>query len=128
MKRDNECRRTQSQDTTHSTQRATPPASDLSSLEDELLAYASVSQKQRSPSPTFSKRRPSEGRRSESNSTSADSWRQQRSRQEVPYGERHKRKWETYIHEQDPIEGSMTHRRLARELDDKQEEPIEMDY
>lgn len=48
--------------------------------------------------------------------------------QEIPYDQRNKRKWENYIAEVDPAEGAMTHRRLAREMDNQQAENVEMDY
>ena len=48
--------------------------------------------------------------------------------QEVPYDERHKRKWEDFIEENDPEQGSMTHRRLVRELDEHKTQELDMDY
>lgn len=104
--------------------RAVSPASDVSSLEDELLAYATVKQlKSHSVEPR--QRQPSHGSRSDSNSGSR---RGRPSQQSIPYDQRNKRKWEGYINDEDPIEGSLTHRRVARELDDQQTEPVEMDY
>ncbi|USW54815.1 hypothetical protein Slin15195_G081340 [Septoria linicola] len=106
------------------------PVSDVSSLEDELLAYATVKQKGQvsALAPPLSKaRQNSQSGRSEATSNSSGS-KQRRRTQEVPYDQRNKRKWEGYIHGNDPIEGSMTHRRLAREMDDQQDEQIEMDY
>ncbi|KXS99567.1 hypothetical protein AC578_2214 [Pseudocercospora eumusae] len=104
--------------------RAASPISDVSSLEDELLAYATVKQlKSQSVEPK--QRQPSHGSRSDSNSASR---RGRPSQQNIPYDQRNKRRWEGYIHDEDPIEGSLTHRRVARELDDQQAEPVEMDY
>jgi hypothetical protein len=48
--------------------------------------------------------------------------------EEVPYQERKKRTWEGYIAGKDAVQGSLTHRRLARELDDQKVEAVEMDY
>lgn len=47
---------------------------------------------------------------------------------EIPYDQRHKRKWEKYVRGQDPVHGSLTQRRLARELDEQQNESVDMDY
>jgi hypothetical protein len=47
---------------------------------------------------------------------------------QIPYDERHKRKWEQYIEGQDPTHGSMTHRRLARELDEAATTKVDLDY
>ncbi|KAJ8605474.1 hypothetical protein MRB53_041419 [Persea americana] len=47
---------------------------------------------------------------------------------QIPYGQRHKRKWEGYVKEQDPLHGSMTHRRLARELDGHVQKDVKVDY
>lgn len=47
---------------------------------------------------------------------------------EVPYAERHKRKWESYIESEDSKHGSITHRRLARELDEQQASSVDLDY
>lgn len=51
-----------------------------------------------------------------------------RRKKEIPYSQRHKRKWEKYVEEQDPEQGSMTHNRLLRELDQQKTESVEMDY
>jgi hypothetical protein len=48
--------------------------------------------------------------------------------EDVPYEERKKRTWEGYIAGKDAVQGSLTHRRLARELDDQKVETVEMDY
>jgi hypothetical protein len=47
---------------------------------------------------------------------------------DVPYEERNKRKWEGFIAGKDAVQGSLTHRRLAREMDDQKVESVEMDY
>jgi hypothetical protein len=46
----------------------------------------------------------------------------------VPYDERKKRSWEGFIAGKDVVQGSLTHRRIARELDDQKVEAVEMDY
>ncbi|KAF2164468.1 hypothetical protein M409DRAFT_67961 [Zasmidium cellare ATCC 36951] len=127
--------------------RAASPASE-SSLEDELLAYANIQRKQKSPSPPpqdsklsllvtqesnaqesnprkSNPRKPSTERSGSEASTVSKN---RKRSEEVPYDQRHKRKWEAYIEEVDPNEGSLTHRRLVRELDNQQTESIEMDY
>ena len=114
----------------HSIERAASPASDVSSLEDDLLHYAAVQHKRRPSSlapPANQGRKPSQSGRSETTSNSSASRRIKRT-EEVPYDQRHKRKWEGYIQGEDPIEGSVTHRRLAREMDDQQTETVELDY
>lgn len=69
---------------------------------------------------------PSDSGRSHSSTSAGSGWKVRQ--QQVPYAERHKRKWEHYIEREDPIEGTMTHRRLARELDELQEESVDLDY
>lgn len=64
---------------------------------------------------------------SETSSTNGSGQRRKR-KEETPYDQRHKRKWEQYIDGEDPVHGSMTHRRLVRELDEQKAESIEMDY
>lgn len=130
---------------------APSPASE-SSLEDELLAYVSKQRKEKSPPPPSAESKLQQSKK-ESKSQSSASTRPnpqtakskklsvQRSGSEappisknrkrpaeVPYDQRHKRKWEAHIEEIDPSEGSLTHRRLVRELDNQQTERIEMDY
>lgn len=51
-----------------------------------------------------------------------------RAKHDVPYNERNKRNWEQYIDDKDAVQGSLTHRRMARELDNKKEDAIFMDY
>ena len=46
----------------------------------------------------------------------------------VPYDQRHKRKWEKFITGEDEVEGSITHRRAVRELDNQQTERVVVDY
>ncbi|KXT15003.1 hypothetical protein AC579_7749 [Pseudocercospora musae] len=104
--------------------RAASEASQVSSLEDELLAYATVKQL-KSPSVELKLPQPSHASRSHSNSGSR---RGRPVQQNIPYDQRNKRKWEGYINDEHPIQGSLTHRRVARELDDQQTEPVEMDY
>ncbi|KAK4565593.1 hypothetical protein LTR86_004210 [Recurvomyces mirabilis] len=48
--------------------------------------------------------------------------------QEVPYDQRNKRRWEDYIEDTDPVHGSITHRRMVRELDQDSAEAVEVDY
>lgn len=107
--------------------RARSPVSDVSSLEDELLAYASLPKKEGKGATPYKRKRTSRRRRSDTTSSSG-SWKRRRSQQEVPYDQRHKRKWEAYVDEVDPAEGSLTHRRLARELDSQTVESVDMDY
>jgi len=72
---------------------------------------------------------PSQSRRDSSATPSTNGPTKRRKRkQETPYDQRHKRKWEQYIDGNDPRHGSMTHRRLVRELDEQKVESIEMDY
>lgn len=110
------------------------PVSDASSLEDELLAFATTVPMTAARPPRLSeleskseKQQSSQSSRSESTRNS-QSRKKKRREKEVPYDQRHKRKWEAYIENEDPIEGSMTHRRMVRELDDQQHETVEMNY
>ena len=105
-------------------ERAVSPVSDASSMEDELLCLVRkesvepplvAMQRQRSPS----------SRRGTSHSTDLKT--RQRA-YETPYEQRHKRKWENYIEENDPFEGSLTHRRIVREMDQQHDESVELDY
>ncbi|SMY24910.1 unnamed protein product [Zymoseptoria tritici ST99CH_1A5] len=127
--------------------RAKSPASDVSSLEEDLMEYAGItktdpnprteSRPSKSSYPRPASRASHDSRSGTSNSilgsnqsTSKNKRKKKKPRgqTEVPYDQRHKRKWETFIQDQDPIEGSLTHRRLARELDDQKERRVEMDY
>ncbi|KAI7250934.1 hypothetical protein KC335_g16740 [Hortaea werneckii] len=108
-------------------ERSPSSASGRSSLEGDLCDLAKPAAKPATrPSPI---RKPSQSSRSESSKSNGKSatWKRQR-KEEVPYDQRHKRSWEDFIEDNDPIEGSMTFRRNARELDDRQEEPVIMDY
>ncbi|RMX74841.1 hypothetical protein D0869_12198 [Hortaea werneckii] len=108
-------------------QRSLSSDSGRSSLEDDLHDLAKPTAKPATrPAPT---RKLSQSSRSESSKSTVKSgtWKRQR-KKEVPYNQRHKRRWEDFIEDNDPIEGSMTFRRNARELDDRQEEPVVMDY
>ena len=103
---------------------AASPASDASSIESELL---SAQQPTISiPPPQATQRQPSQSSRSET-SQSTDTRRRQRE-QDVAYEQRHKRKWEDYIEANDPVQGSLTHRRIIRELDEQEAESVELDY
>ena len=53
---------------------------------------------------------------------------ERRAQRNIPYDQRHKRKWESYIQDKDPAQGSRTHRRIARELDAAKEEKFDLDY
>ncbi|KAI6811852.1 hypothetical protein KC332_g4620 [Hortaea werneckii] len=108
-------------------ERSPSSASGRSSLEGDLCDLAKPAARSVTrPSPT---RKPSQSSRSESSKSTGNqgTWKRQR-KTEVPYDQRHKRRWEDFIEDNDPIEGSMTFRRNVRELDDRQEEPIIMDY
>lgn len=103
--------------------RAQSPASD-SSLEDELVAWAASQRKQDSPPPSS----PQQSNNERGETAISDASRKRKRSEEVPYDQRHKRKWEQHIAEIDEDEGSLTHRRLARELDNQQTETFDMDY
>lgn len=98
------------------------PSSEASSIEVDLVPLARA----KPPPPPPPLRKSSQSNRS-STPSSTSTGRKQR-RQEVPYERRHKRKWETYIDEKDPVEGSLTHRRIARQLDDQRDESVDLDY
>lgn len=109
--------------------RSRSPMSDASSLEAELLDAATP----RQPEQQTSRPKPKKLRSRNSRSESVQSGivRSPRSRQrkvEVPYDKRNKRKWESYIDREDPVHGSMTHRRMVRELDGQQGQTAAMDY
>ncbi|KAI7091141.1 hypothetical protein KC356_g897 [Hortaea werneckii] len=108
-------------------ERSPSSASGRSSLEGDLCDLAKPAAKAAMrPSPI---RKPSQSSRSEpSKSTGKSAMSKRQRKEEVPYDQRHKRSWEDFIEDNDPIEGSMTFRRNARELDDRQEEPVVMDY
>lgn len=108
----------------HRAERAVSPVSDASSMEDELLGLGRAE----SVEPPFSaiQRRRSQSSRS-GTSYSTDPKMRQRA-YETPYEQRHKRKWEDYIEENDPLEGSLTHRRIVREMDEQHDESVDLDY
>ena len=114
------------------------PMSDASSIEGDLLGLARPPPKKRArtPPPTPKpasqpppSRPPSQSSRSESSrSTGRSKGSSKKRKHEIPYDERHKRKWEGYVEQEDPEEGSLTHRRIVREMDNLQAESVEMDY
>lgn len=101
-----------------------PQGSDVSSIERDLVGLAESlppkesTQKKVAASPSV---------RSESTNFSRNVQRRAR-KNEIPYDQRHKRKWEAYIDEEDPVHGSLTHRRMVRELDEQTSEKVDMDY
>ena len=104
--------------------REVSPKSDASSIEGDLLGLGQPGQPlQKESTPT---REPSNNSRSQ-RSNSTDPRRRPR-KDEVPYDQRHKRKWEEYIEEQDALEGSLTHRRIVRELDEQRQDQVDLDY
>ncbi|OQN97704.1 hypothetical protein B0A48_16024 [Cryoendolithus antarcticus] len=103
------------------------PRSRDSSLEPELRAFASTKHKHAKPRPA--PRQQSQSSRSESShATNCSSKDKRKRKEEVPYDERHKRKWEKYVEKQYPVEGARTHRRLVRELDELKSASVELDY
>ncbi|EME44290.1 hypothetical protein DOTSEDRAFT_44556 [Dothistroma septosporum NZE10] len=106
--------------------RAMSPVSDVSSLEDDLLAYATVKRRIHLSPPKQLARRLSSNSRSDTTVSSAA--RKRPREEEVPYDQRHKRKWEAYVGHVDPEHGSLTQRRMAREQDDQQAEPVDLNY
>lgn len=98
--------------------------SDISSVEDELVGLTRPGSLM--PPPRTAQRHPSQDIQSESRYYTDAKGR--RREQEASYEERHKRKWEAYVEEIDPNEGSLTHRRIVRELDQQQAENVELDY
>ena len=54
-------------------------------------------------------------------------------KEEIPYEQRNKRKWEEHIASVEPVKGtwmyeSKTENRMLREMDDVKAESVEMDY
>ena len=100
------------------------PASEESSIEDELMGAMggretlSTSKNDAEPA--------RQNARSETPPSTSTPWRLRT--EKIPYDQRHKRKWENYVDDNDPIHGSITHRRAARELDEQRDEKYEMDY
>ncbi|KXL46499.1 MAG: hypothetical protein FE78DRAFT_79037 [Acidomyces sp. 'richmondensis'] len=106
-------------------------ASQGSSIEGELVSDSDLARSRASLSkPPVGQRKPQSGHCETASSSNCRSSTTQRKRRhgEVPYDRRHKRQWEQYIEDNDPIEGSMTHRRIVRELDDQTAEEVDMDY
>lgn len=105
------------------------PVSDASSLEAELLSSAATKRPTQSrPQPQPKKKHSQSSRGKSVQSKGAVSPRSRKRKYEVPYDQRKKRKWENYIHNTDPVHGSMTHRRLVRELDGQQHKSVAIDY
>ena len=104
--------------------KATSPVSDASSVEGDLigLAKATVTAAPASASTQRKQHSRPNGRR-----YSTDPYARSRA-QDIPYDQRHKRKWEAFIDENDPIEGSLTHRRIVRELDEQHAKSVNLDY
>ncbi|KAK3720910.1 hypothetical protein LTR37_003573 [Vermiconidia calcicola] len=101
------------------------PVSEASSIEEELADLAK-SAPLASPPHRSKKRQLSKSSRSDTSLSTKTKLKQRK--QDVPYGERHKRKWEDYIDETDPVHGSLTHRRVAREMDEQYEQSVDLDY
>nr|POF07826.1 hypothetical protein CFP56_66118 [Quercus suber] len=99
------------------------PVSHDSSLEDELVDASRM----HSLRPPVSKRQLSPSSRSDTSRSTGASIKRQR-KQEVPYEQRKKRNWEQYIQGEDERHGSITQRRLAREMDEQHTEDVMMDY
>lgn len=97
------------------------PFSEVSSLENDLVDIATVQTR------AVPKRQLSPSSRSENSRSTTASVKRQR-KQEVPYDQRKKRDWEQYIQGEDAQHGSMTQRRLVREMDEQRDAPVEMDY
>lgn len=135
-------------------QRTKSPLSDVSSLEEDLVGLATFApptkQANASPSPaasrsgtpalpvaafTSTKRSASTStKRSETPGDSKPARPKKKFRkEEVPYEQRNKRKWEEHIATVDPVKGtwmyeSKTENRLLREMDDVKAEEVELDY
>jgi hypothetical protein len=101
-----------------------PAVSEASSVEEELLDIVAPSLAV--PSTKKVDRQPSPSSRSNISETSS-AMRKQREK-EIPYDERNKRKWESYVEDTDPAHGSRTHRRIVRELDEQRTEDVELEY
>lgn len=112
------------------TPRPSSPVSDASSLEAELFTNVTTQQ----PKPKIRTRQKKKNKKSRSSqsgnaTTKAPvSPRSRRRETEVPYDQRNKRKWENFIDNEDPIHGSITHRRLVRELDGQPSDSVAIDY
>ncbi|KAH9840515.1 Protein of unknown function (DUF3807) [Teratosphaeria destructans] len=55
-------------------------------------------------------------------------WQAQLERERIPYEQRHKRKWEKYVQEEDSNGHSLTERRIVRQLDGAKQGELELDY
>ena len=103
--------------------RSGSPASDVSSLEDDLVGLART----HFANPT----RPAVKRQSSraAQGTFSHSAFQGRQRNGANvHGQPSKRKWEAYIDQNDQSEDAMTHRRIARELDEQLDANVALDY
>jgi hypothetical protein len=106
------------------------PVSDASSLELELFSSVATSQP-RQHKPQLKPKKQCSQSSSRSEKIQRKRARSPRSRQrktEVPYDQRNKRKWESYIENEDPLHGSITHRRMVRELDGQKTDAVTMEY
>lgn len=107
------------------------PVSDASSLEAELFTEVIAQQPKPAKTRTRQKKKNKKSRSNQSKiapSKAPLSPRSRRRETEVPYDQRNKRKWENYIDDEDPLHGSMTHRRLVRELDGQPSGSVAIDY
>lgn len=135
-------------------QPAMSPLSDASSMDDDLVGLVSSTPLERanvpSPSPAISRSEtptlpvPGFGsskrslststKRSGASSSSKPAHPKKKHRkEEVPYEQRNKRKWEEHIASVNPVKGtwmyeSKTENRLLREMDDVKDESVELDY
>ncbi|OQO00514.1 hypothetical protein B0A48_13864 [Cryoendolithus antarcticus] len=103
------------------------PRSRDSSLEPELRAFASTKHKHAKPR-SVPRQQSQSGCSESSHATNSSSKAKRDRKEEVPYDERHKRKWEKYVEKEYPVEGARTHRRLVRELDELKSASVELDY
>jgi hypothetical protein len=113
------------------TPRPSSPISDASSLEAELFTNVTTQQPKPSKIRTRQKKKNKKSRSNQSGNATTKapiSPRSRRRETEVPYDQRNKRKWENYIDNEDPIHGSITHRRLVRELDGQPSDSVAIDY
>ncbi|KAK5698303.1 hypothetical protein LTR97_007264 [Elasticomyces elasticus] len=129
----------QNRDPYEDVREARSPVSSASSLEADLVGLARPAaqkktrnhkQKQRVKRKKQEKlaksRQPSQSSRSDTPQSTSSS--RQPRRQEVPYDQRNKRKWENFIDANDPVEGSLTHRRIVRQLDEAKDTEVDVDY
>jgi len=106
------------------TPRPHSPLSDASSLEAEF-----IKPKTRTRQKNKKKKKKTRSNQNENAPPKAPLSPRSRIRKtEVPYDQRNKRKWENYIDNEDPIHGSITHRRLVRELDGQPSNSVAIDY